>query len=318
MRKIPCTMVIAGLFLAPAKASSAFSIPLPIEINSFCGWENLPKDEIQFRFQLMRSPVSPVFDADVEAYLVRYLTYGSKDTEEMLGRAAAMYPVIEHYLEMHGLPEQLKYLPMIESSFVSHAVSTGGAAGLWQFTPNTARHFGLSIDQYIDERKDPYKSTEAAIKYLKRLFTRFGSWELALAAYNCGPTRLSRTITAYGSNDFWKIKEGLPKETQRYVARYLAACYIGTFYQLHGLTPVADAMIYELMASRVYRPISLRQISEATGIDVAILKQMNPAFKKDHLPAKSSGIFLVLPRNAWNVYLDSQKKSGEYRGTARP
>ncbi len=218
MRKIPCTLAVAGFIFAQATASVPSTAP-PFEENfAISTWGNLPEDEIRFRFQLMRSPVSPVFDDDVEAYLRRYLTYGSKETEEMLGRAETIFPIVEHYLALHGLPEQLKYIPMVESSCVIYAVSTRGAAGLWQFIPSTATHFGLSINQYIDERMDPYKSTEAAVKYLKRLYDRFGSWELALAAYNCGPTRLSRTIQAFGSNDFWKIKEGLPKETQRYIA----------------------------------------------------------------------------------------------------
>ena len=308
------------VYFAQATASVPFTAPLPEATVSIFDWGNLPEDEIRFRFQLMRSPVSPVFDDDVEAYLQGYLTYGVKETEEMLGRAEAIFPMIEHYLELHGLPEQLKFIPIIESSCIPYAVSTRGAAGLWQFIPSTATHFGLSINQYIDERKDPCKSTEAAVKYLKRLYDRFGSWELALAAYNCGPTRLSRAIRAFGSNDFWKIKDGLPKETQRYIARYLAACYTGTYYRLHGLSPVApDDFIMNSMAARVYKPISLHQIARVTGLDLAVIQKLNPSFKRTYLPANPKGTFLVLPRESWNEFLKSQsKKGGNTQGTVVP
>jgi membrane-bound lytic murein transglycosylase D len=266
-----------------------------------------PTDEIKFRIQLMRSPVSPVYNDEVEAYLRRFLTYGKKDTEAMLGRAAILFPVFEHYLDLHGLPQQLKFLPIIESSLFSYAVSTKGAAGLWQLMPLTAQSYGLVIENYLDERRDPYKSTETAVKYLKRLYRRFGSWELALAAYNCGPTKVSRAVKARKSSDYWKIRGALPYETQAYVSRFLAASYVGTFYQLHDLTPTLPGPFeMQAMAAKIYRPVSLPYVSFITGVDIPTLRQLNPAFLSDFVPAQRQGVYLALPRSAWYAYLDAE------------
>ncbi len=306
MRTNPCTLILAVLFcIACNSMHAANGTPSSADPPS----SRLDYEIIKLRLEMMDCPVGAEFNNDVAAYLRRFLTYGYKDTERMLGEGKILFPIFEHYLEMHGLPKQLKYLPMIESSMVSYAVSYAGAAGLWQFMPATGEYMGLIIDKYLDERKDPYKSTEAAIKYLKKLYKRFGTWELALAAYNCGPGRLNRTIRAYGSKDYWEIKDGLPRETQKYISRYIAACYAGTFHNLHGITPqTPDVFHFQPMAGRIYSSVSLNSISSATGVNMDTLRKLNPSFKKDYTPARSSGIFLVLPKNAWYDYLDSKNK----------
>lgn len=256
----------------------------------------------------MDCPVKAEYNRDVAAYLRRFLTYGYKDTERMLGAGKTYFPIFEHYLEMHNMPKQLKYLPMIESSMVPYAVSYAGAAGLWQFMPATGKYLGLSIDKYLDERKDPYKSTEAAIKYLKKLYKRFGTWELALAAYNCGPSRLNRAIRAYGSKEYSKIKNGLPRETQKYVSRYVAACYTGTYHTLHGIHATTPEFYHlQPMAARVYNKVSLKRIATVIGVELDVLRKMNPSFKLDYVPARPKGVFLVLPKNSWYDYLDANK-----------
>lgn len=302
MRIVPCTLLALWLAFLPAGLLHANS-PSPIEPMPN-GGPTLNEQLIKLRFQFMPSPVATVYDDDVADYLRRHLTYGTFEAEQMLGRGALVFPIFEHYLEMYGLPKELKFLPMIESSLVPYATSVSGAAGLWQFMPGTAKAYGLTIDHYLDERKDPYRSTEAAVKYLKRLHRRFGNWELALAAYNCGPTRLSRIIRETGSEDFWKLKSNLPRETQRYVCRFLAACYLGTYYHLHGLTPMLpEEARYQGMAAKVYVPVSLTKVSKVTGVEVAILRQLNPSFNQNYSPARENGIFLVLPKDAWNDYL---------------
>ena len=306
MRLIPCTFMVLWLFaLAPLHSHAS---PAAVNISDPSGRPVMNEAIIKLRFQIMKAPFTPVYNQDVAAYLRRYLTYGYRDTERLLGRSAMYFPIFTHYLEMHGLPKELKYLPMIESSLIPYAISTSGAAGLWQFMPLTGKDLGLSINKYLDERKDPYRSTEAAVKYLKELYERFGKWELALAAYNCGPTRLSRVIRDTGSKDFWKIKKYLPRETQRYVCRYLAACYIGTYHHLHGLTPrTPHEMQFDGMAAKVYESISLQEISTMTGVEIAVLRQLNPAFKKNYIPQKKEGIYLVLPKDSWYKYLESQQ-----------
>ncbi|HHM21288.1 MAG TPA: hypothetical protein ENJ20_04615 [Bacteroidetes bacterium] len=317
MRTIPCTYFFLLLWLLSApllKANNGTPVPKSGPPNG-----GLNPEVIKLRLKMMDCPVKAEYNADVAAYLRRYLTYGKKDTERMLTEGKLYFPIFEHYLELYGMPRQLKYLPMIESSMVPYSVSYAGAAGLWQFMPATGRYMGLTIDNYLDERKDPYKATEAAVQYLKKLYKRFGTWELALAAYNCGPTRLSRTIRAYGSKDYWKIKNGLPRETRKYVNRYVAACYAGTYHNLHGIRPGTPALYHlQPMAARIYSQVSLRSIARLTGIDLRTLRMLNPAFVKDYTPARPKGVFLVLPRESWYTYLDYKSKQSRPPLAARP
>ncbi|MEZ4957250.1 MAG: lytic transglycosylase domain-containing protein [Saprospiraceae bacterium] len=315
MRAYPCTFILAMLLCIASFTTRANS---GTPANSDPPESELDYDIIKLRLGMMDCSVKAEFNNDVAAYLRRFLTYGYQDTERMLGEGKIYFPIFEHYLELHGLPKSLKYLPMIESSLVPYSVSYVGAAGLWQFMPSTGKYMGLIIDKYMDERKDPYKSTEAAVKYLKKLHKKFGTWELALAAYNCGPSRLTRTIQAYDSNDYWKIKSGLPKETQKYISRYIAACYTGTFHNLHGIYPsVPEFFHLEPMAARLYSPVSLKSISSITGVDLETLRRLNPSFKMDYTPARTNGIFLVLPRSSWYDYLDAKNK-GIDKLAARP
>lgn len=264
------------------------------------------EDDIKLRLEMMCSPVPTVFDDDVKAYLNRYLTYGVQETQAMLGRGILYLPMIEHYLERHGLPQQLKYLPIVESEMLPYSVSTRGAAGLWQFVPGTGRALGLVVDGKLDERRDPNRSTEAATRYLKRLHRRFGSWELALVAYNCGPARLARAMHQAGSSDYKRVKPYLPKETQLYIARFLAATYIATFFQQHDIAPaMPDPTLYSAMSARVYEAISLKKINQLTGIDMSTLRRLNPAFLGDYVPSQENGVFLTLPKDAWVRYLNA-------------
>lgn len=306
MRRIPCTLATAwlGILQVQAVAETNFA---PCGVLAPVGADNLPDElEIRLRLEMMCSPVATVFDDDVRAYLARYLSFGIRDTEAMLGRGMIYLPTIEHYLDLNGLPKQLKYLPMVESAMMPHAVSTRGAAGLWQFVPATGRALGLVVDDKLDERKDPNRSSEAAAKYLKRLHKRYGTWELALVAYNCGPGRLNQAIQQAKSQHYEKVKPFLPKETQLYLARYLAAAYIGINFNYHNIAPaMPDPAIYNAMSARVYESISLFEISRITGVDLPILRRLNPSFASDNLPANRKGIFLTLPKDVWGLYLDA-------------
>ena len=309
MRRIPCTLAAAWLAISQAQAAEDFNFEtgdylLPV------GADYLPDEsDIETRIQGMCSPVAVFFDANVKAYLTRYLTYGSREAEAILGRGMIYLPMIEHYLDMNGLPQQLKYLPMVESEMLPQAVSTQGAAGLWQLVPATGRALGLVVDGKLDERKDPNRSTEAAAKYLKRLHKRFGNWELALVAYNCGPARLNRAMQQAGSQDYACVKQYLPKETQLYLARYLAATYLATYFPYHGIAPaLPDLLLYNAMSARVYEAISVKKISEITGVDLSTLRRLNPGYICDNLPAQQKGMFLTLPKEAWALYLDAVRR----------
>ena len=309
MKRFPCTLAAAWLGILQAQAAVTADFT-PIDFAMPTGADNLPDEsEVRLRLETMCSPVATVFDDDVKAYLARYLTYGVRETAVMLGRSMVYLPTIEHYLLRNDLPQELKYLPMIESEMLPFAVSTHGAAGLWQIMPQTARALGLVVDGKLDERKDPNRSSEAATKYLKRLYRRFGSWELALVAYNCGPGRLNRAIQQAKSRNYRKVKPFLPKETQLYLARYLASAYIGAYFPHHDIAPMLpDPVLYGAMSARVYEAVSLDKIAAITGVDLPILRRLNPGYVSDLLPARQKGIFLTLPKAVWVAYLDATHK----------
>jgi membrane-bound lytic murein transglycosylase D len=162
----------------------------------------------------------------VDGYISNYAQRYSNHLAIMAGRAAPHFNMIEKVFSDHGVPEEMKYLAVIESGMSHTARSRVGAVGMWQFMSSTARIFGLSVGKKVDERKDVYKSTVAAAKYLKELHTQFGDWLLVVAAYNCGPGNLMRAQRISGRSDFWGIQNFLPAESRNHVYKFIATGYI--------------------------------------------------------------------------------------------
>ena len=173
----------------------------------------------------------------VKKSIARLLNSGRRETEKFLGKGVLYFPVFDQYLERYQLPEELRFLPVVESRLKPNATSAAGASGLWQFMPATARAYELNVNRKVDERLDPHKSTEAAVSLLADLYEEFGDWGLALAAYNCGPSRVKRAIRKTGCNNFWDIRKYLPRQTQQYIPAFLAAVYVCRNFELHNLEP---------------------------------------------------------------------------------
>ncbi|MEM8525436.1 MAG: transglycosylase SLT domain-containing protein [Bacteroidota bacterium] len=260
------------------------------------------EQEIIARIKQMKDgAVEARYTSIVRAYLKRYLSYSRPGSEVILGRSIMYFPMFEEYLEENELPDDLKYLSVVESALRPKAVSRAGAVGLWQFMPPTAREVGLKIDKYVDERRDPEKSTKAAMKYLKMQYNRFGSWELALAAYNGGSGTVSRAIKRGRSKDFWRIRNYLPKETRNYVPAYIAACYLGKFYEEHELTPKYPELDRQMISSMtVYNYLAFPTIAKITGLTLEEIKFLNPAYKRNFLPNNSKGNTLRLPTRVFS------------------
>jgi membrane-bound lytic murein transglycosylase D len=156
----------------------------------------------------------------------------------------------------------------------------------------------------VEDRSNPVKSTEAAVRYLKDLYRQFDDWALALAAYNSGPTRVNSAIRKAGSRSFWSIMRFLPKETRNYVPAFIAASYICNFYQIHGLNPEIPDLDEQLTGYiNVYDGMSFRAISDATGIEYATIKNLNPGFKRDYVPPSTDGNFVMLPRRVMPAFI---------------
>jgi len=193
-------------------------------------------------------------------------------------------------LKEAGLPEELSWLPLIESGFKVNALSRSRALGLWQFIPSTGYKFGLNRDKFIDERMDPAKSTQAAIEYLKELHGLFGDWSTVLAAYNCGEHRVLRVIRSQNVNyldNFWDLYERLPRETARYVPRFLATLHIINNAEKYGLdqVPVEPPLEYETV--NVAKQVHLKHIAAQTGVQLQVLKELNPELRHQILPRES-------------------------------
>jgi membrane-bound lytic murein transglycosylase D len=189
-----------------------------------------------------------------------------------------------------GLPQELSWLPLVESGFIVKALSKQRALGLWQFIPSTGYKFGLSRNQYIDERLNPEKSTRAAISYLKELHSLFGDWSTVLAAYNCGETRVLRVIRNQKINyldNFWDLYAQLPQETARYVPKFLATLHIVNNLGKYGLEKIKIDSPIKFEPFAVTKLNHLNDIAKITGIDRKTLAALNPELRRDIVPGEN-------------------------------
>jgi len=254
-------------------------------------------DDVIPRLRATNSAVPTRYTPVVKGYLRTYTIKNRAKTERILGKAVMYFPIFEEQFRRSGLPDALKYLSVTESALNPVAVSSAKAVGLWQFMKATGKEYGLRIDQAVDERQDPHLSTAAAAEYLSRQYNRFGDWALAIAAYNSGPGNVSKAIRRGRSKNFWKIKKYLPKETRSYVPGYIAAAYILQHYENHGLIPQYPSMDLQLTeAVKVYSFLNFQTISAMTGLPVQTIRDLNPSFLQNYIPATKRGYFLILPK----------------------
>jgi membrane-bound lytic murein transglycosylase D len=221
-----------------------------------------------------------------------------------LTRSGRYLPMIHEHLRAAGLPEDLVYLAMIESGYNERAYSSAKAVGIWQFIKSTGRSYGLVINNYVDERRDPIKSTQAAVSYLSELYNEFDSWYLAVAAYNAGEGKIRRAIKKYKTTDFWEIAQGryLKLETKRYVPKLIAAIIIAKDPAKYGFGTIAyaDPLEYETVA--VPRWTSLKAVALACDLDSVELKKYNNELSKEFTPPdRASYLFKVPPGKKTDV-----------------
>ncbi|MEM1325019.1 MAG: transglycosylase SLT domain-containing protein [Bacteroidota bacterium] len=267
--------------------------------------------EIQQRLTRLDSPVDIRQNAETVRQIKSYVIDAKVATQRIIGRTALYFPVFEHYLSVYRLPEQLKYLPIVESRLQPTVRSHAGATGLWQFTGATARQYHLAVNAQVDERKDPIRATEAAVSYLSQLHNKYRDWALVLAAYNCGPSRVNQAIArAGGKKDYWTIHPYLPTETQNYVPRFIAASYLMKHYQDHGLVPSYPS--YQLQVTRtvkVFNRLSFQDIARAANTSIEIIEALNPGYRQAYIPTSLTGHYLILPEAAMQNF--NRTKGGQ-------
>lgn len=268
--------------------------------------------EVIKRIELMNSEVAePKYDIVVRSYLRTYLVNNRKVAEIILGRRILYFPMFEDYLRQNNIPTDLKYLAIVESALEPKAISHAGAVGLWQFMPGTGRGYGLRVDELVDERRDPHKSTQAASQYLMDLFEKFQNWELAIAAYNSGSGRVSRAVKRGRSTSYWKIRAHLPRETRNYVPAFIAATYLMRYFEDHDLQPnYPDLDLQMTETISVFKSLHFQEVARVTGLSEEVVAQLNPAFIKGMAPANKEGYYFTLPRRvmaAFRAFLESER-----------
>ena len=243
----------------------------------------------------------------VRSCIDRYTKKGRSQVSYLLGISEYYFPIIEEEIDRIGVPRELKYLPIIESALNPKATSRAGAKGLWQFMFGTGKLYGLKANNYIDERFDPAKATTAALLYLKDLYDMFQNWELAIAAYNCGPGNVKKAIIrSGGSTDFWKIFPWLPRETRGYLPGFIAASYIMTYYEDHGICPMEPELPIATDTIHVNKNLHFNQIVEVCGVDIQELRALNPQFIKDIVPGENETYVLRLTNNTTTKFVENE------------
>ncbi len=271
------------------------------------------ENDIQLRVLNIDGPVRGVWNDEIRNFILHRLKQ-STYTAEIIGRSVMYAPFIEKALQDNEMPAELFYLCLVESQFNTRTVSHAGAAGLWQLMPETARLMGLKVNGYVDERFDPYKATEAAVKYLKYLHTQLNDWGLAIAGYNMGPGRLSNLVKEGKGTTYWELRNYLPKETQNYVPAFIASNYLMQYYPWHNIRPVMPNLDLQLTGSlKLTEGISFATVSQLTEIPISVIQSLNPAYRKDFLPENLDGNYLILPKRVLGKVEEYLKVSPEYR-----
>jgi membrane-bound lytic murein transglycosylase D len=236
-----------------------------------------------FTYKSRLDSIQKMVPLSYNEYVQNFITIYSKRKDmmgKMLGLSNYYFPIFEKALLAYNIPNEIKYLPIIESSMNPHAISRVGATGLWQFMFGTAKAYGLNMDNFVDERKDPIQASYAAAAYFRDAYDELGDWLLAIAAYNCGKGNVSRAIEKAGSRDFWEIRRFLPKETRDYVPAFIAALYVMNYPDKHDIAMQKSSLHQKTDTIQVNHFVALADISTILNLDETVLLSLNPSYKK--------------------------------------
>ena len=300
-----CTFVVIAaiiLFFSPS--------PAVAETVAQAAEQNIPADlmppqqdiaqvdeSLDAMFEEKPYQIPMVLNDSVENHLEYFKTRGRDVFQKWLDRSARYIPVMKDIFREKNLPEDLVYVAMIESGFNPYAVSWARAVGPWQFMPHTGKLYGLKIDWWVDERKDPIKSTQAAAEHLKDLHNLFGSWPLAMASYNAGAGKVQRAVLRTNSEDFWDLKQSryIRRETKNYVPKYMAATIIAKNPEAYGFTVQPyDLFVYDEVI--ITESTDLRLAAECAGTTYEVVKELNPELKRWVTPPDATSYVLRVPK----------------------
>lgn len=306
MKRIFLILVsIVSLFSAFGKPNSLS--PLKIDITNVAVGSDpgATPEQVKARLAGLDTDIEMRYSSEVQTYIDRYMKHGRRQLAKIVALSAYYLPIFESALREAGLPDELKYLPIIESGLEAGATSSRGAAGLWQFMPIAARGYDMKISSSIDERRDPYLSSQRACKMLRDLYDQFGDWGLVLAAYNAGPGTVKRALKRAGASnrDFWAIRHLLPAQTKKYLSLFTAMNYVMNFYGAHNIPEIKNGVSCTPDTIIITGSASLSKLAPQLNVSVQELKAMNPHFKTDMIPATASRpCTLVVPAQNAQAY----------------
>jgi len=269
---------------------------------AFNQWEipTQPDEFIKKKIERYPTILPLVFNDDVKRQ-VKDLTTSNhyrKWLQEILGKMNFFFPMYEQVLDQYGIPNEVKFLSVIESGLNPKATSPMGAKGLWQFMPGTAKQYKLKNNSLIDEARDPKKATRAACEYLNDMYSEFHDWFLSLAAYNCGPGNVRKAIRRAkdGPKDYWGVQKYLPRETRNYVPKFIAVIYILNNYEAHNLKPQAlDYDLQKIDTIHLHQQINTNDLVKYCGIKKEHIKFLNPILRTNHTPPPNPTFVLKIP-----------------------
>lgn len=277
-----------------------------------CADTTVPDSLYAGRLRALVSPIPLAYNEVVKDRILLYVGKQRELTSRILGKSQYYFPFIEEELIKADLPIELRAMPIIESALISTATSRAGAVGLWQFMPTTAKNYGLEVNSLVDERRDPIRSTQAAVRYLRDLYNLYGDWTLAIAAYNCGPGNVNKAIarsgTADKSHSFWDIYYYLPRETRGYVPAFIGATYAYAYHRQHNIDLHEAPIPIAVDTIRVNRLLHFGQIASTIDLPIETLRQLNPQYKLDIIPGTTKTYTLVLPQRNIAQYIAHEQE----------
>ncbi len=290
--------------------TSDFDVVNEYDMDTVRFTSNVSDAEMMRRLSAMNSFITLPYNDVVKNYIILYSERMTSRMGRVLGLSNYYFPIFEDILLRYGLPQELKYMAIIESMLNPVATSRAGARGIWQFMYQTGTSYGLEINSYVDERLDVEKSVDAAARYLRDAYRTFGDWTLAISSYNCGAGNVAKAIRrADGKRDYWSIYPYLPKETRNYVPAFVAAMYAMTYYREYGIVPQNTGVPAQTDTFMIRRNLHFDQISAVVGVPKEDLRNLNPQYINDIIPGNNHPYVLKLPYTWTSGFLQASRDS---------